>query len=76
MCGTKRSEIYHGVRPRGALKIINLILKSILKHGSQFKEAKTGVMQSHLLPLVKSPAAEFCTVWSRSIENGLCVFKS
>lgn len=65
--GDKRSAMYLGQRPLSALKVINKILKSILKRtGSQCKRAKTGVMCSRFLFPVKSLAAEFCTVCSLS----------
>lgn len=68
--GDKRSAMYLGQKPLSALKVINKILKSILKLiDSQCKRAKTGVMCSRLFFLVKSLAAEFCTVCSLSRDT-------
>ena len=58
--GTKSCEIYAGAKSCRALKVINKILKSILKQmGSQCRDARTGVIWSYFLDLVKSLAAEF-----------------
>ena len=67
--GASSSAIYGGARPFNDLKTKRRVLKSVLNRtGSQWREAKTGVIWSRLRVPVSNLAAAFCTNWRRERE--------
>ena len=70
MYGCTRSVRYSGARPFRDLKANKRTLKSILNlTGSQCSEARTGVMCSRRLVLVRRRAAAFWTSCRRLIDD-------
>ena len=63
--------MYEGARPCKALNVTSSVLKTILYFtGSQWRDARIGVMWDLWLVLVNSLAAAFCTMYLLSCRRG------